>query len=32
MISNENDVNNKVVELIDIYNFGFDHFSIRVHL
>jgi hypothetical protein len=30
MISNEKVVNNKVVELIDIDNFCFGHFSIRL--
>jgi len=30
MISNEKVVNNKVVELIKIYNFCFGHFSIRL--
>ena len=30
MISNEKVVNNKVVELIKIYNFCFAHFSIRL--
>jgi hypothetical protein len=29
MISNEKVINNKVVEIIEIYNFYFSHFSIR---
>jgi hypothetical protein len=32
MISNEKIAKNKVVELIGIYNFGFDYFFIRVRL
>ena len=32
MISNRKVVNNKVVELIEIYNFGFGHFFILVGL
>jgi hypothetical protein len=29
MVSDENVINNKVVELIEIYNFYFSHFFIR---
>ena len=32
MISNENVINNKVVEIIKIYNFYFGHFFIRLCL
>jgi hypothetical protein len=32
MILNEKDVNNKGVELIETYNFGFGHFFIRIRL
>ena len=32
MILNEKVVNNKVVELIEAYNFGLSHFFIRIHL
>jgi hypothetical protein len=32
MISNEKVVNNKVVKIIEIYNFNFGHFSIRLCL
>ena len=32
MISNENVINNKVVEIIKIYNFYFDHFFVQLCL
>jgi hypothetical protein len=32
MILNEKVINNKVVDIIEMYNFGFDHLSIRLCL
>ena len=32
MISNEKVINNKVVELIETYNFGPGHFFVRIRL
>ena len=32
MISNEKVINNKVVDLIETYNFGIGHFFIQIHL